>query len=380
MSKKGVKKYTIIEGNLLEYPIFSMERRRVNAIKEEYVWREKDLKGNTIAERKFVVSSTQGIPNAFDLDVFNAIMRVYSKQETDKKNEVYFTVYEIASELELSIGGRQIDRIKQSLKRMAHTTLLFENTFFEQKERVTKVVHLVVGLEYYEKQKGKRLINAVKVVLDDELISSIERNYFKLIDFNLYVSLSPGLPRRLYEYLEKKKYRKDRFEINIRGLAQRIPLKTRKMSQLKDLLKKANAALQDKGVIDSWKFEKENVVYWFKKSEQFKEVTRDLFHLENLVKVFYKGLGQSKISKDWISQGIAVLQGLIDEGYSKEEVECALGWATDNVKGIHSIKILPKVIGQALGDKESRTLIDQRQEVERENKLKEEQNLNILKL
>lgn len=376
MGKKEEKKYTIIEGNLLEYPIFSMERRRVRDTVSESVWRQRDITGKVVSDRRFKVSSTYGIPNAFDLDVFNTIMRLYLKGKNEyEKNEVHFTIYEAARELGISIGGRQIDRIRQSLERMSHTTLLFENAFYTERERTTKVVHLIVRFEYYEKRRKDRVISATKVILDDELVSSIERKYFNLIDFDLYKALPGGLPRRLYEYLEKKKYRKNQFEIGVKKLAQRIPLKTKKISQLKGLLDKANEELKGRGVIDGWEYRGNNIVYYFKKSERFKQVEKDLFRLEGLTRTFYESIGQVKIPEELVQQGMAVLQDLIDEGYSREEVEHALGWAVDNVKGVHSIRILPKVIGQALGEQESKELIEKRQESVRKERAEEGKQL-----
>jgi len=365
-----------MEGNLLEYPIFSMERRRVNKETEEYIWKESNIIGKETGEKKFRVSCTLGIPNAFDFNIYNAVMRLYTKKSgAYKKNEVHFTVYEIAKELNLSFTGLTIKRIKESLIRMSHTTLLFENAFFEKKENITKVVHLLVQLEYYEKQKGNRLINMVKIILDDELVNSIERKYFNLIDFKIFKTLSSGIPRKLYEYIEKKKYRKNYFEIGTKNLAKRIGLKTSKISQLKELLGKANDELKKQSVIDQWKFSKENIVYYFKKSERFKEVEEDLFHLENLVKTFYETLGQKIASDILIREGMTVLQDLIDEGFNTKDIEYTLGWAVDNVKGIHSIRILPKVIGKALGDKESKELIKKREDLERKKIVEEKMKL-----
>ena len=368
------KRYAIIEGNLLEYPIFSMERKRVNSTCSQYVWAQRDRKGTVVREEKLSIECTRGLPNAFDLDVFNAVMRLYTKgkgEDEYRKNEVHFTVYQIPKELDLSITGTKRRRIKESLVRMASTVLNFEKSFYAEKEKVTKVVHLIDNLEYYEKWKGKRLINAVKVTLDSELVSSIERNYFKLIDFDIYKSLPSGLPRRLYEYLEKKKYRKTQFEIGVRKLAKRIPLKTRKISQVKELLGRANEELKKKDVIDRWAYKGSNIIYYFKKSERFKEVERDLFHLENLVRTFYESLGQVRVAEELVREGMAVLQGMVDEGYNSDEVEYALGWAVDNVKGIHSVRILPKIIGQALGDKESRKLVEEREEIEKKKRAEE---------
>lgn len=374
ISEDRDKRYVIIEGNLLEYPIFSMEKRRINKTTEEHVWIEKDVAGNAIVERRFRVDCVEGVPNFFDMDVFNGIMTIFTKKRgVYKKNEVHFTIYELIREMKLPIHtGIIVKRVWESLKRMAKTSLHFENAFFVEKEKTTIIVHLLVRIEVYEIQKGNRLINMIKVVLDDELVNSIERKYFKLIDYKVYNSLPSGLPRRLYEYLEKKKYRKSHFEIGIRKLVKWMGLKTSKISQLKELLERANNELQEKGIIDKWKYNQGNIVYYFHKSERFKEVEDNLFYLENLVVTFYQGLGQEKVSEVLKREGMIVLQDLIDEGYTKEEVAFALGWAVDNIKEIHSIRIIPKVIGQALGDKESKRLVEEREKAVQQKRLEED--------
>lgn len=374
MVQKEKREHAIMEGNLLEYPIFSMERRKVSRTTDEYTWIEKDNVGRIVIERKFKIECVRGIPSVFDMNVFNGIMRIYVKKRgLYKKNEIHFTIYELIKEINLPIhDGKVAKDVKESLERMVNTTLHFENAFFVEKERTTVIVHLLVRIEVYEKQRGNRLINMIKVVLDDELVNSIERNYFKLIDFDVYNSLPSGLPRRLYEYLEKKKYKKNQFEIDIRKLAKRMPLKTPKISQLKELLERANNELKEKGIIDKWKYDKNNVVYSFHKSERFKEVEDNLFYLENLAVTFYQGLGQEKVSEVLRREGMVVLQDLIDEGYTKEEVAYALGWAADNIKEIHSIRIIPKVIGQALGDKESKRLVEEKEKAEQQKRVAED--------
>ena len=374
MIEKERKEHTLMEGNLLEYPIFSMQKRRVDKIIEEYVWQEKNGTGEIISERKFKVDCTRGVPNYFDMDVFNAIMRVYVKKGgVYKKTEIHFTIYELMRELGLQAhDGRTANRVRESLERMAKTNLHFENSFYAEKEKITKIVHLLSRIEIYEKQKGNRPINMIKVVLDDELVNSIEKKYYKLIDFKIYKALAAGIPRRLYEYLEKKKYRKNKFEIDIRKLAKWIGLKTSKISQLKELLRKANNELKEKRVIDKWKYDKNKTVYYFRKSERFKEIEDNLFYLENLTVTFYQSLGQEKVPGVLRREGMVVLQDLIDEGYTKEELTYALGWAVDNIKNIHSIRIIPKIIGQALGEKESKRLVEEKERAEQRRRIEED--------
>jgi hypothetical protein len=40
MAETKKKEHVLMEGNLLEYPIFSMQKRRVDRTTEEYSWQE----------------------------------------------------------------------------------------------------------------------------------------------------------------------------------------------------------------------------------------------------------------------------------------------------------------------------------------------------
>jgi hypothetical protein len=56
----------------------------------------------------------------------------------------------------------------------------------------------------------------------------------------------------------------------------------------------------------------------------------------------------------------------------KEEAHFALGWAVDNIKDIHSIRIVPKVIGQALSKKKSKRLVEEREKKEQQKRMAED--------
>jgi hypothetical protein len=376
MHKNKKKTYNIIEGNILEYPVFSMQKSRSQNI-AEYVWEERGLERKKITKRKFVIGCEIGLPNYFDMDVFNGIMRLFVRRENGETNKIYFTVYELMKELKISVNGTNVKRIKGSLERMAKTSLHFENSFLESKEKVTKIISLLTELECYEQKKGQRLINVMKVELDKNIFKSIDRKYYKLIDFDIYTSLPAGLPRRLYEFLEKKKFRKSKFKIDIRKLARRIPLKTQKISMLKKYISKTNNELVKAKVIDKWEYKSRSMIYYFTRVERFKEVEEDLFYLERLVRTFYESIDQKRISKIMVEDGRKIIQDLIEEGYSRDEIEFSLAWVADNVDKVHSIKIIPKILAQALADRESKKLKEERELLLKEKKQNEKKEIEV---
>ncbi|MFH1238257.1 MAG: hypothetical protein V1491_02355, partial [archaeon] len=54
------------------------------------------------------------------------------------------------------------------------------------------------------------------------------------------------------------------------------------------------------------------------------------------------------------------------------EVAFALGWVVDKIQESHSIRIIPIVIGQALGDKESKRLVEEREKAVQQKRLEED--------
>jgi hypothetical protein len=70
--------------------------------------------------------------------------------------------------------------------------------------------------------------------------------------------------------------------------------------------------------------------------------------LEQLLDKFYAGLNQRRISSMKRERGLAVLARLLQDGYTIDEIAYAIDWTMTSISGLHSIGILPEVMGQAL--------------------------------
>jgi hypothetical protein len=79
--------------------------------------------------------------------------------------------------------------------------------------------------------------------------------------------------------------------------------------------------------------------------------------LEQLLDKFYAGLKQRRISSMKRDRGLAVLARLLWDGYTIDEIAYAIDWTMASISGLHSIGILPEVMGQALAARE-RLLVD----------------------
>jgi hypothetical protein len=74
--------------------------------------------------------------------------------------------------------------------------------------------------------------------------------------------------------------------------------------------------------------------------------------LEQLLDKFYAGLNQRRISSMKRERGLAVLAHLLRDGYTIDEIAYAIDWTVASISGLHSIGILPEIMGQALAARE----------------------------
>lgn len=74
--------------------------------------------------------------------------------------------------------------------------------------------------------------------------------------------------------------------------------------------------------------------------------------LEQLLDKFYAGLNQRRISSMKRERGLAVLARLLRDSYTIDEIAYAIDWTMTSISGLHSIGILPEVMGQALAARE----------------------------
>jgi hypothetical protein len=74
--------------------------------------------------------------------------------------------------------------------------------------------------------------------------------------------------------------------------------------------------------------------------------------LDQLLDKFYAGLNQRRISSMKRERGLTVLAHLLQDGYTIDEIAYAIDWTMASISGLHSIGILPEVMGQALAARE----------------------------
>jgi hypothetical protein len=118
---------------------------------------------------------------------------------------------------------------------------------------------------------------------------------------------------------------------------------------------------------------------------QYKEIYKDMYYKDTLshdelIKNFYRRIGQTKISKKERERAEKIYTILKEEGFSEKEMTFAADWTICHVQEVRSFTILEHTIGQALAEREK--ALEQRaqeesgketQRAEREQRQREEE-------
>ena len=85
----------------------------------------------------------------------------------------------------------------------------------------------------------------------------------------------------------------------------------------------------------------------------FKEERKNSLSVDKIVSMFYRGIGQKRISKQKRERGKRLLKKLRKEGFSLEDIAFAVEWTLENAKQEpYDISIIEHTIGQAAAARE----------------------------
>lgn len=276
------------EMNLAEFPITLLTRRNIENTK---TIRFNDTitgpEGKQF-DRKWIITGSDefGLPLAQDNDVLMAIFSL-GKMNNFASSTINFSRYKLLKTMNWKDDGKNYKRIKEALNRLLGVTIYAENAFWDnnKKRYVTLGFGIIDSYSLYDSYKGpgQEAFSFSSVELNKYIYNSIKAGYIKGIDMKAYFKLESDIAKRLYRYLDKKRYSKERFEINLYTLAQtHIGLaKTKYASHIKEKLNPVHQELIKVGFIKSVEYQKtsdgtsEKIVYIFGKKEAPSKVIQE---------------------------------------------------------------------------------------------------------
>lgn len=287
MEEKRIKissKNAIIEGNLAEMPLicFSKENIKANIITHHIG----DSKNN-IGKVEIRGSAKHGLPKEFDFDVLLALLRLFAKQkemiynqmvENDKdiSNEdatLYFTLNELAKEMQKSTGGKNLKRLQVAIETLKDTTI--HGSFYDKYKgkhvaKVKRGISVIDDYQLYEMEDKKGcgwrdIKEQTYVTFNKFYVRSIHNTYFKYYNYDQYLQLGrSGIAKKLYLLLCKWRNNRPNIKVEYEKLFLKIPLDINKDHKYnKKLLKNACEKLKKSGILYDYKLSKDKAEFYF---------------------------------------------------------------------------------------------------------------------
>ncbi len=264
MSNKYLEPYAK-ENNLLQLSLFYFGKSVPKETKVEW----KDDKGSY----KLSCNCSKGVPGAFEQDVFTAAMRIWVKRKMPNE-PIEVTYSDLARELNIcprSWNGR----IKKALEKLGQARYLFDECFIVSNEGGREQISTHFSLFDYailfnrdKETKGKKRFKS-KLALADLIRKNLESNYYQYLDMAWYRALPSGLPRRLYEFLEKKRHlaKNNIFVIREENICRWLPIIRKNTTHRRSTLAKTGNSLIESGYLKAYFFDKKKKLCFFSYSD-----------------------------------------------------------------------------------------------------------------
>jgi len=188
------------EFNFCLFPFFGMSRQSRSLSRYSYTPSDNKSTLNIIPSSKY------GFPTSFDYKLFKCL-EYYISQSGIISSPISISCYKICQLLGITTG-KNINRVKRSIKRLVSTTIESNNILKSKKRSNTVEIndsfHIIERVVFRnEKHKG-RVAQNTKIWLSDIYSQNIQNNYTRYMNFKYFLSLNSNIARRLYDILSVK--------------------------------------------------------------------------------------------------------------------------------------------------------------------------------
>ncbi len=269
------------EMNLAEFPFALLSKRVPDGVSE--IRFSDTIRGpnGALVERRWTLTGSpkHGLPVAADEPVYVALMEA-TKEQGFKSRIVSTSRQDIARRIGLPHGGAAYRQIKASLDRLVGVNIHAENAFWDPDKRTYGTVSFGLLDDYVlldERKDRSKQLPLGQVAWNRIIFASFLAGNIKRLDTTFFFSLDSPIARRLYRYLDKKRYDgKPLFQIGIEKLCfEHLGLSRSYQypSQLRQKLARGHQELIERGFLRSVRYEPmarggEKVIYEFARVEE----------------------------------------------------------------------------------------------------------------
>jgi hypothetical protein len=214
------------EMNFAEFPIALLTDRVPKGQKSiefvDSIYDEKRKK--MIIRRRIIEGSEQyGLPTATDDAVILALIQLTKLRGDFQRREVVFTRSELLEMLGWPREGKNYDRLKLSLLRIANVTYNYDNAWWDarQKTWTTRAFHIIDIVEINDSRASSELDASSwsRIVWGGAVFESFRWGFLRDIDFRLCMRLEHAISLRMYRFLGKRFHHKPDWTFDLKEFA-----------------------------------------------------------------------------------------------------------------------------------------------------------------
>ena len=217
------------EMNLAEFPLCSLAHRLRPETKtlrfEDRIWDKSS--GEWITRQLLVTGSdAYGLPTELDDEVLLGLIQL-SRRRGFADRKVPFTRHELIRLLDWRDESKSYQRIEASLNRWTGVTLYYNKAWWNKTRGcwVDEKFHVLDNVWLCHRSEpppdtgfGESGAPLSAFVWNDVLFRSFHAGNLKSIDFDFFLSLRSAVAKRLYRFLDKRFWHRDRWEMDLREL------------------------------------------------------------------------------------------------------------------------------------------------------------------
>src|SRR3954447_15592512 len=215
------------ELNFAEFPLASISTSLPKDQKTlEFTDEIFDKSVNKRVTRKLTITASDkyGLPTAMDDEVILGLVQLTGRTDFSNRR-VFFTRYELLKLLNWADTTRNYHRLEQSLNRWLGVTLYYEKAWWSKEEQswVNEGFHILDHVQILDQERQRRAskrdieqAGKSSFVWNEVVFSSFKAGYIKQIDFEFYKNLESAVSKRLYRFLDKRFYHRNRLEFELR--------------------------------------------------------------------------------------------------------------------------------------------------------------------
>lgn len=218
------------ELNLAEFPLCVLGHRPPADQRtlrfQDRIW-DRKAGGHVIRQLTITGSDAYGLPTALDDEVLLGLVQL-SRQGGFTERKVPFTRYQLIRLLGWRDESKSYERIETSLNRWTGVTLFYANAWWHKQRQcwVDEKFHVLDNVRLQRVRargrgeagrEGERPVSSF--VWNEVLFDSFRAGNLKSLDFEFFRSLKHPTAKRLYRFLDKRFYRRRRWEFGLKELA-----------------------------------------------------------------------------------------------------------------------------------------------------------------